>query len=164
MATNESVKKIAEMIEDVKVAILTSVGQNGMLHSRPMMVQDQEFDGDLWFITGKNTVKTDEIEANPNVNVAFSDPDDDIYVSITGKARVVNDRAKIDELWSPVHKAWFPEGKDDPNITLLHVDPELAEYWDSSDRKLVQLVGFVKALAQGERYQGEGSDHGTVKL
>ncbi len=161
---NESVKKIAELIDGIEIAMMTTLSQSGTLHSRPMVAQQQEFDGELWFMTGKDTIKTDEIDRNANVNIAFSAPDDDRYVSISGKASIVTDQSKINELWSPVHKAWFPEGKDSPNIALIRIDPEIAEYWDSSNKKLVQVVGFLKSIASGERYEGSGSDHGSVKL
>ena len=161
---SEQIKQVAELIKGIKVAMMTTVNPDGSLHSRPMVVQDQDFSGDLWFLTGKDTLKTDEIAKNPQVNVAFSDPDDNRFVSVSGKARVVQDKAKLDELWNPAMKAWFPKGKDDPNIALIQVDPTLAEYWDAANSKVVQLIGFVKAIASGERYEGEASDHGSVRL
>jgi len=161
-SANENVAKIAKQIKGIRIAMLTTVALDGSLHSRPMAVQEQEFDGDLWFFTGKNSVKVDELEANDRVNVAFVSPDDNRYVSITGKAKLVLDQAKIDELYSPAIKAWFPDGKDDPNIALLHVDPTVAEYWDSPNSKLIQVAGFLKALATGKRI--EGGENETVKL
>lgn len=161
-SANENVAKIAKEIKGIRMAMLTTVALDGSLHSRPMATQEQDFDGDLWFFTDKHSVKVDELEANNRVNVAFVSPDDNRYVSITGKAKLVLDQAKIDELYSPAIKAWFPDGKDDPNISLIHVDPELAEYWDSPNSKLVQVAGFLKALATGKRI--EGGENETVKL
>ncbi|HYF65276.1 MAG TPA: pyridoxamine 5'-phosphate oxidase family protein [Herpetosiphonaceae bacterium] len=159
---NENAAKIAKEIKGIRFAMLTTVALDGSLHSRPMAAQEQDFDGDLWFFTGKDSVKVDELERNNQVNVAFSSPDDNRYVSISGTARLVTDRAKIEELYTPAVKAWFPEGKDDPNIALLHVDPALAEYWDSPNSKLVQVAGFLKAIATGER--AKGGENETVKL
>jgi general stress protein 26 len=159
---NENVAKIAKEIKGIRFAMLTTVALDGSLHSRPMAAQEQDFDGDLWFFTGKDSVKVDELERNNQVNVAFASLDDNRYVSISGTARLVTDRAKIDELYTPAVKAWFPEGKDDPNIALVHVDPELAEYWDSPNSKLVQVAGFLKAIATGERIKG--GENETVKL
>ena len=161
-SANENVAKIAKEIKGIRMAMLTTVALDGSLHSRPMATQEQDFDGDLWFFTDKHSVKVDELEANNRVNVAFVSPDDNRYVSITGKAKLVLDQAKIDELYSPAIKAWFPDGKDDPNISLIHVDPDVAEYWDSPNSKLVQVAGFLKALATGKRI--DGGENETVKL
>ena len=161
-SANENVAKIAKQIKGIRIAMLTTVALDGSLHSRPMASQEQDFNGDLWFFTDKNSVKVDELEANNRVNVAFVSPDDNRYISITGKAKLVLDQAKIDELYSPAIKAWFPDGKDDPNISLIHVDPDVAEYWDSPNSTFIQVAGFLKALATGKRI--EGGENETVKL
>ena len=76
----------------------------------------------------------------------------------------VTDRGKMKELWSPLHKAWFPKGLDDPNIELLRIDVDRAEYWDAPSSAVVQLFGFAKAMLTGKRYGEEGVDHEKVKL
>ncbi len=87
------------------------------------------------------------------VNISYSSKDGNIWVSVSGMAQVVRDRQKIDELWKPYLKAWFPKGKDDPELALLKVDVEQAEYWDSSSSAIVHAVGLVKALTTGEPYR-----------
>lgn len=160
----ESVSKLRDLIRDVKVAMLCTVEEDGCIRSRPMMTQKVEFDGQLWFFTGLDSGKVHEVEHEQHVNVSYANPDDQVYVSVSGRATISRDRAKMEELWNPVHKAWFPKGLDDPNIALLRVEVEKAEYWDAPSGRLVQLAGFVKALATGKPYGGEGSDHGQVRL
>ncbi len=150
---NEAVEKLGEMIKDIEFAMLTSVEADGTLHSRPMATQQIEFDGDLWFFTHASTPKVEEVEHEHNVNVSYAKPDAQLYVSVSGKARLVRDREKIKELWNPAFKAWFPKGLDDPDIALLKVTVERAEYWDSSASALVHLAGFVKAVATGKAYE-----------
>ncbi len=152
-ATNEHVKKLGELIKDIEFAMLTTAEADGTLRSRPMATQQVEFDGDLYFFTRAGSGKVDEIERDHHVNVSYAKPDDQRYVSVSGMARLSRDRAKIEELWSPILKAWFPEGLDDPELALLKVSVESAEYWDSPSSKMVQLVGFVKALVTGESYK-----------
>jgi general stress protein 26 len=123
-----------------------------------MATQETEFDGDLWFFTDAGSPKVDEVERDERVNVSYAAPDDNRYVSISGTARLVRDRAKIKELWNPVLKAWFPEGLDDPDLALLRVRVEKAEYWDSPSSKMVQLAGFVKAIATGKRADDIGEN------
>ncbi len=157
----ESIKKVNDLIKAVQVAMLTTIDW-GVLRSRPMQTQEAEFDGDLWFFTSTDTHKTDEIEKDRRVNVSYAAPDSNTYVSVSGTAALVNDKEKIEELWNPIYKAWFPKGLDDPTLILLKVSVEQAEYWDSSSSTIVQVVGFVKALVTGER--ADGGDHGRVSL
>ena len=145
----ESIEKLGELIKDVKTAMLTTMDW-GVLRSRPMATQDFEFDGDLWFFTSLETHKVEEIEKDRRVNLSYAAPDKNTYVSVTGSASIVKDQAKIDEYWSPINKAWFPEGKDDPNLVLLKVAVEQAEYWEYSSGVLVQALSLVKALVTGE--------------
>jgi general stress protein 26 len=144
----ESIEKLKELLEGIDFCMLTTI-DGGHLRSRPMSTQQMEFDGDLWFFTSDNTHKIDEIKKDPRVNAAYSKPDDNTYVSVSGKAEVVKDQAKIDELWSPILKAWFPEGKDDPHLCLLKIPVDQAEYWDAPSSSIVQLFGMVKAIATG---------------
>jgi general stress protein 26 len=127
---DEAINKLKELLEGIDFCMLTTIDQ-GHLRSRPMSTQEFEFDGDLWFFTSENTHKIEEIKKDNRVNVAYSKPDDNTYVSVSGRAEVVKDKAKIDELWSPILKAWFPEGKDDPKLCLLKIPVEQAEYWDA---------------------------------
>ena len=148
-AHDKSIEKLKSLIEDIDFCMLTTI-DGGYLRSRPMSTQKFELDGDLWFFTSDATHKVDEIKADNRVNVAYSKPDDNCYVSVSGAGEIVKDRAKIEELWSPILKAWFPEGIDDPHLCLLKVTVEQAEYWDAPSSKIIQLVGFVKALATGQ--------------
>jgi len=157
----ESIKKVNDLIKDVQIAMLTTI-DGGVLRSRPMQTQEAEFNGDLWFFTSTDTHKTDEIEKDARVNVSYASPASNTYVSVSGTASLVSDKEKIEELWNPILKAWFPKGLDDPTLILLKVSVEQAEYWDSTSSTVVQIVGFVKALVTGER--ADGGDHGRVNL
>jgi general stress protein 26 len=143
------IKKLAEMIREIDFAMLTTVAEDGSLHSRPMSTQRAEFDGNLWFFTRASAPKVGEVEREQQVNVAYAKPETQSYVSVSGRATVVRDRAKIGELWSPELKAWFPEGPEDPDLALLKVAVERAEYWDSPSSAVAHAISFVKALVTG---------------
>ncbi len=136
-------------MEGIDICMLTTI-DGGQMRSRPMSTQQAEFDGDLWFFTSDQTHKIAEIEKDNRVCVAYSKSSDSTYVSLSGRASVVKDPAKMEELWSPILKAWFPEGLDDPHLCLLRISAEQAEYWESPSGKVLQLLGFAKALATGE--------------
>jgi general stress protein 26 len=158
----EAIAKIAKMLKDTRIAMLTSVTEEGHLHSRPMAMQDVEFDGDIWFFTGKNSPKVHEIEHEPRVNVAFADPDKQNYVSVSGTASLVIDAAKNKELWNPAYQAWFPQGLDDPELALLKIHVDGAEYWDAPSSTVAHVVGFVQAKLTGK--SGDPGEHGKVEL
>lgn len=149
----DDVQKLAEMIQDIDFAMFTTLDRDGSLRSRPMSTQKTEFDGNLWFFTEASSAKADEVEDNQHVNLSYADQDSNRYVSVSGQATLVRDKAKAKELWNPVLKAWFPQGLDDPNLALLRVTVNKAEYWDAPSSKVVQLVGFVKAVATGQTYE-----------
>jgi general stress protein 26 len=158
---NASIEKLKGMLEGIDFCMLTTI-DGGKLRSRPMSTQELGENGELWFFTRDNTHKMDEIAADNRVNVAYAKPDDNTYVSVSGAATLSKDRAKMEELWSPILKAWFPDGLEDPNICLLKVDVDEAEYWESTSSTLVQLAGFVKAIATGQ--EADYGEHGTVKI
>jgi general stress protein 26 len=151
------IEKVRDLIKGIRIAMLTTMDEDGSLRSRPMATQKTEFDGEVWFFTEAGSAKTGEIAKDRRVNVSYADPDSQHYVSLSGTAQTLIDTAKAKELWSPAVKAWFPDGPDDPKLALLRVRVEKAEYWDSPSAKMVQLAGFVKALVTGERldYAGE---------
>ena len=149
----EAVEKLRELIGDIEVAMMTTF-DNGVLRSRPMETQQTDHDGNLWFFSSLETHKTGEIMKDNRVNVSYASPDENAYVSISGTAEFSTDQAKIDELWSPSQRAWFPDGKEDPNLVLLKVKIEQAEYWDSGSNTFVEIVGFLKAMATGEQASG----------
>ena len=125
--------------------------------------RDVEFDGDLWFFTSASEPKVEEVGRHPQVNVSFARPDKQHYVSVSGRARLVRDRRKIEELWNPAYKAWFPDGLEDPDLALLKVTAEKAEYWDGNSSVVAHLVGLVKAAATGTSYQGGENEKVDLK-
>lgn len=157
----ESIKKLKDLIEGIDFAMLTTLSGN-KLRSRPMSTQEIQDNGNLWFFTSDETHKVEEIQKDSRVNVAYSKPEDNSYVSISGTAALVKDRAKIEALWNPILKAWFPKGLEDPHLALLEISVDDAEYWDSPSSTIVQLVGFVKALVTGQ--QADGGEHRKVNF
>ncbi|MBD2308969.1 pyridoxamine 5'-phosphate oxidase family protein [Chroococcidiopsis sp. FACHB-1243] len=147
---DRNVKKLRELLRDIKFAMLTTVEDDGSLRSRPMATQEQDFDGNLWFFSNSNAPKVQEVEHHQRVNLSYAQPDKQKYISVSGTAQLVRDRQKIEELWNPTYKSWFPQGLDDPNLALLKVSVDKAEYWDSPSSQVVRLVGFLKSVVTGE--------------
>lgn len=150
MTYQESLEKLRDLIKGIKIAGLVTRDSAGNLRSRPMTTQEAEFDGDLWFFTDRTTEKTDDLRQNAQVCVTYSSGDATKFVSISGRAELVDDRAKMRGLWSPAHKIWFPDGVEDPNLILIRVEAESGEYWEAPSNKIVQVAGLVKAAVTGE--------------
>ena len=146
----QTIEKLNLLIKDIDIAMLTTIDR-GVLRSRPMATQEIDFDGELWFFTSRQTHKAEEIEKDNRVNVSYSAPEDNRYVAMAGTAELVDDRAKMKELWSPKYLAWFPKALEDPNLILLKVTVEQAEYWDATSSSLVEVLGLLKSLVTGER-------------
>ena len=158
-SSNEDRAKVWDLVKDMKIAMMVTRATQGTMHSRPMASVQKDFDGTLWFMTRESSPKIDEIEKSPDVLLAYSHAPAQHYVSITGRARIVRDKAKIKELWSEADRVWFPKGPDDPEIALLAVDVDQAEYWDAPSSAMIVAYGYAKA-----RLSGESPDLGENKV
>jgi general stress protein 26 len=151
MSGKAGLEKIGSLIQDIRIAMLTTISKDGSFDSRPMATQKTEFDGTVWFLTRRESEKVQEIENDSHVALLYADPSNSKYVSMKGRAQISADRSKIHELWNPMYKAWFPEGKDDPQINVLRVDVSEAEFWEASSSKLVRGIKYLAAAASGGR-------------
>jgi general stress protein 26 len=144
---------LQEKIKEIKFTMLVTADQDGVLRSRPMATQKfadgEVFDGKLYFFTKEHSPKSESIQQDQAVNLAYADPDSNTYVSVAGTASISKDKAKMKELWQPGLKAWFAEGLEDPEIALIEVNVDSAQYWDAPNGKLVQMAGFAKAVLTG---------------
>lgn len=142
------------LIRKIRFAMLTTRSADGALRSRPLTTQNRSLDSAepaLWFFVSRTSEVAADAANEASVNVAYADPDNDRYVSIEGQAEVVDDAAQTEALWSLAAKAWFPGGPTDPDLQLLRIRVEHAEYWDTRAGKLIQLLAMAKAVASGTR-------------
>jgi general stress protein 26 len=147
--SDADLEKLADLIEESRIAMLTTAEADGTLRSRPIATLQLDAQGVLWFFTSASSSKIDEIEQHRRVNLSYVNADEHDYVSISGTAETVRDRVKMRELWTPWVKPWFPRGLDDPDLVLLKVTIERAEYWDAPDSGAKRLFGLARALATG---------------
>ena len=150
--TDEQTRKVAELVRDQHLAMLTTRDPSGTLMSRPMALQEVEFDGDLWFFAERGWRKVTHIGASPQVNVTVNGSGS--WGPLTGEAAVVEDTAKKRELWNAGVAAWLPQGPDDDSVVLIRVEGRSAEYWDTPGGRVASLISFVKAKATGRPYSG----------
>jgi general stress protein 26 len=147
------------MIRDAQVAMMVTLGEGGQMRARPMRaVSTEDFSGTLWFFTSQPSPKTQEMQHDDRVLLAYADPNSQNYVAISGTARLVHDPQKQKELWSEPLRTWFPGGPEDPKAALIKVEVEGAEYWDSPSSTVVHAYGYVKARLTGEPPQAGEND------
>ena len=141
-----------DLIKDIRFGMLAHRTSGGMLHAHPLTTQNKALDeqSELYFFIPKQGELYERLQTDGNVNVAYADPGADSYVSLSGQARFSEDQAKKEALWSPMAKAWFPDGPTDPNLALLVIKLQHAEYWDVEESKMVQLFKMAKAAITGE--------------
>jgi general stress protein 26 len=158
----ESLKYLQDKINEVRTAMLTTYNPETGFHSRPMGTADVDENGDIWFFTNEYSPKASEISVENTVSLTYSDTKNHTYLSIVAEASLVDDKAKMKELWNPFIKAFFPDGLEDPKLTLIKLTPTDAEYWDSSSSSMVVLFNMLKAAVTGKMYD-EGK-HGKIDL
>ena len=160
MTEHNDATKVADLIRGHRMAMLTTTAPDGTLISRPMALQEVEFDGDLWFFAERSSRKLTHIAVNPQVNVTIAGGS--TWVSLTGNASVVEDQAKKKELWNTVVEAWFPAGPESDDVVLLLVTGDSAQYWDTPGGRIASVISLAKAKVTGRPYSGGESD--TVDL
>lgn len=146
----ECIERLRELIDDVDVAMLTTRSAHAHLLSRPLQTQMTEFDGDIWFMTSRRSEKVAEMKASPEVNVSYASRSKNTYVSVSGRAVIRRDKARIDRMWSPAHAVFFPKGKDDPDITLVRIEVRSAEYWDGPGSLVGKALSFALTAVTGD--------------
>ena len=151
---NEKLRWFRELIKDIRVAMVTTLADDGSLHSRPLATLEVEFAGALWFFTRAAASQADDVKNTGRVNLSYVGPRGARFASVAGTAEIVRDRARARELWRPEYAAWFPGGAEDPDLALLKVSVEKVEYWDSPLNSVAKLVEFVGGASSTIRISG----------
>ncbi|WP_405373334.1 MULTISPECIES: pyridoxamine 5'-phosphate oxidase family protein [unclassified Microbacterium] len=150
--TKDSRETLIDLLPKFRFAMVTTADGEGKLTARPLTVQEHEFDGDLWFIVGRDSSVVADVQSRPAVGVALSS--NDAWVSLAGRGEIVEDLGRLREFWSPAVEAWFPDGPEDPRVTLLKIDAVSGEYWSSPGGAIASIVSLVKSKLTGETYDG----------
>lgn len=153
----EEIETLRELIKDIDTAMLTTMTEEGLV-SRPMKTQDVEFDGDLWFFTKKETRKYREILHDKEVNVAYAGKS---YVSVRGRAEIVENLNKKKELWNKAYEKLLQTTYDDPDIVLIKVKAEAAEYWETGN--FTKSVAFFYKRMKGQHAESADANE-TIEL
>jgi general stress protein 26 len=165
MATQDAAAHVAELaakIRPARFAMFTTLDEIGHLVSQPMTIVESDETGGMWFFTSTLTGLWENIGHRPEVNLSFVDHEDKLFVSVSGTAERIVERARIQAMWNTAAQAWFPNGPEDEHAVLVRVAPHAAQYWDSNDSKMVRMFRYAKAAITGTTPDAGG--HGKIEL
>jgi general stress protein 26 len=158
----DAVKQLKELIGHNGICLFTTNLTSVPLQTRPMSTQSVDNEGNLWFLSSKSSHKNFEIGDDARVQLFYASRGNSEYLSVYGRAEVLRDHDKIEEIWSPVAKAWFQQGKDDPDLSVIKVVPEDIYYWDTKNGRMVSLMKIMASVVVGRTM--DDSVEGKLKV
>jgi len=160
LGQQEALKEIKQLAQEIDTCMFCTQGGDGKLKTRPMSVRKVDDDGNLWFLSDRNSDKNSEIESGSNVDLLFAGGHEK-YLALHGAAEISYDKTKIKELWNPIAKIWFTDGEDDPDISVIKVKYDDGYYWDTKHGHMVSLLKMAKSFVTGT--QGDDGVEGVLK-
>ncbi len=158
---NGQLEKFIDLVKEIKTCMMITKDAAGKLNARPMNNAKVEDDGSVWFFTNEFSGKVAQISHENEIFLTYSAPGSNAYVAFNALAELDDDQGKIDEMWASDLNNWFPKGKQDPKILLIHAKPVDAEYWDHSPGKMMMLFNKITAAFTGNDAE---NTHATLEL
>jgi general stress protein 26 len=158
----QALEKFKKLVEEINICMFITNTAGDQEHTRPMATIEVEDNGTLCFFTDVRSIKVEEVNMQREVHLVYAHPGKESYLDVWGSASLVTDRQQVVDKWSPIVKAWFPDGVSDPNLGLLKVQPVEAYYWESETGKMVQFLKMAASVVTGKRL-AEGAQ-GSINL
>lgn len=150
LSNEEAVAKLKKLAEDIRVCMFCTDLTHVPFSTRPMSVQEVDEFGNIWFLSGADSDKNFDIKQDENVQLLFAKTASNEFLNVFGKAFIYKDKRTIEDKWNPIAKAWFNEGKDDPNLTVIRIQPDYTYYWDTKSGKVVSLLKIAVGAVIGK--------------
>jgi len=147
-----ALEDVVDTLRDADLVMLTTALPDGKLLSHPLSIQGVTDDAEVWFFVGLHGGQADALRSGPQVNLSISQAGS--WLSVAGRAEFVEDRAQVEQLWTEQAAAYFPDGPHDPDLGLLRVSGESAQFWGLPGGKVAGLAQILKAKVAGERPPG----------
>lgn len=145
-----STRALREIIDDIEIAMLTTLDASGEMQCRPLQTQKMGDDCALWFITRADTSAARHAASRPQVSLCYASPEKQTYAVVYGQIECLHNREVLERLWTPAHKVFFPEGREDPGLVLLRVDPTHADCWTGPSGWIARTLAFAAAYLTGD--------------
>jgi general stress protein 26 len=162
LTSTDAIEKLQELVKDAAICMFVTNLTSLPLSARPMGTREVDDEGNIWFLSNFTSEKNMDISADNRVQLFYSNKGSAEYLSIYGTAEIFTDEQKIKALWTPIAKAWFTEGKDDPSLSVIKVQPADAYYWDTKDGKMISLIKIAVSAVTGKTM--DGGIEGKIKI
>lgn len=162
LSNKDALAKFKKLVEEIRICMFLTNTAGDQEHTRPMATIEVEDNGTLWFFTDVRSLKVEEVNQQREVHLVYAHPGKESYLDVWGSAEVITDRQQVIDKWSPIVKAWFPDGVSDPNLSLLKIRPVEAYYWEAETGKMVHFLKMAASVVTGERL-AEGAE-GSLNL
>lgn len=162
LAGAEAIARMSKLVKDAGTCFFCTRSRDGKEDVRPMSVLQVDEQGNLWFLSARDSLKNQELQDNPEVRMFFQGSPHSEFLHLEGRASVSRDKEKIKELWKFVLKTWFTEGEDDPRITVIKVAPSHGYYWDTKHGEAVAGVKMMIGATIGVTL--DDSIEGNIKV
>jgi len=162
LSAQNGIDKLKELIKNESICFFCTQLTHQPITTRPMSTQKVDDHGNIWFMSSIKSDKNSEIKKDNTVQLFYSNPSGYEFLTVLGKATIITDREKIYELWTPFAKAWFNDGKDDADISLIKVAPQSAYYWDTKNNKMISMIQMLVSVVTGSA--PDDGVQGTIKV
>jgi len=149
LAAQDAIDKLKELIKGESICFFCTQLMQQPITTRPMSTQKVDDQGNIWFLSSIKSNKNAEIEQNKEVQLLYSNPSSYEFLSVLGNATIHTDREKIHEMWTPFANAWFIDGKDDADVSLIKIAPQSAYYWDTKNNKMISMIQMLASMVTG---------------
>lgn len=163
LQSKEALQKLRKLVTDANMCHFVTNLSKAPLSTRPMRTLQVDDQGHILFFSKEGSTKNNDIQKDELVQLFYTDKSSSEYLTVFGEAQIIKDKNLIEELWTPIAKAWFPDGKDDPSITVIKVYPVDAYYWDTKNSKMVSLIKIAIAAVTGKAMD-DGGVEGTINV
>ncbi len=150
LTNQDAIEKLRDMAEEVRICMFCTYDASHRLQTAPMSANKVDEEGNLWFISDKNSKRNEDLTTNVTTDLIFGDPSKENFISVHGTSEIIYDKELVKELWNPIAKTWFQGGVDDPNISIIKVTPHDAYYWDTKHGKMVSFLKIAVGALTGK--------------
>jgi len=162
LTSQDAIDKLKELIKSESICFFCTQLSEQPIATRPMSTQEVDDNGNIWFLSSIKSNKNAEIGQNDVVQLFYANPSNYEFLSVFGNASIHTEREKIYEMWTPFAKAWFKDGKEDADISLIKVVPQSAYYWDTKNNKMITMIQMLAAMVTGSA--PDDGIEGTLKV
>jgi len=119
------------IVDKVAMPLAVTIGTEGEANARVVQTSKLSDDWSVRFMTDRRSRKAEEIERSGRMTLAYQCVTENSYVSLVGRAKIVDDIEVKKAIWNPASYKWHPGGPTDPNVVLIDFVADRIELWST---------------------------------